>query len=495
MVRRRTAVVLVAAAAVVATIASLGNGFAYDDVPIVAENPALRGAASPLSWFGQGYWPREEGAANYRPWTMWMFNLQWIAGGGSPAVFHAANLVLAAANACLVVVLAWRILSPAGALAAGLLFAVHPVHVEATGNVVGQAELWMALFVLGGCVLALAATRPLDARHRGILVVALVAAATAKEQGFLLPGFLLLAAAASGERLGPLLARERRLVILFVLVGGMLAVARTAVVGGAGVGVVAPGLRGLDPLPQVQVALSVVPEALRLLLWPAALSADYSPPMVGARPGWSAQAVGGAMILLAAAGIALLARRRAPVVAAAIAWTALAWFPVSNLVAPTGILLAERTLYLPSVGVALLAGWLVEVVTARGHTRPAMAVVVLITVLGAARSHARQPVWRDNRSLFSQMVVDAPRSYRTHALLATIAIEDGDLARAAALYARGDSLWPHDPRLLEDWAHLERRRIGCDAAIPLLERSLALDPGRPVATVKLAECRRVGGGK
>ena len=62
---------------------------------------------------------------------------------------------------------------------------------------------------------------------------------------------------------------------------------------------------------------------------------------------------------------ALLARRgdRRPLVA--IAWVAIAFLPASNLLVPTGQLLAERTLYLPSVGVALLVAWGINVVYAR----------------------------------------------------------------------------------------------------------------------------------
>ena len=54
---------------------------------------------------------------------------------------------------------------------------------------------------------------------------------------------------------------------------------------------------------------------------------------------------------------ALFARRgdRRPLVA--MGWVAIAFLPASNLLVPTGQLLAERTLYLPSVGVALLAAW------------------------------------------------------------------------------------------------------------------------------------------
>src|SRR2546425_11657522 len=47
-----------------------------------------------------------------------------------------------------VAVLARRWAGDAAALVAGMLFAVHPVHVEAVANVVGRAELMAALFTM-----------------------------------------------------------------------------------------------------------------------------------------------------------------------------------------------------------------------------------------------------------------------------------------------------------------------------------------------------------
>src|SRR5207245_11662756 len=43
-----------------------------------------------------------------------------------------------------------------GGLAAGVLFAVHPVHVEAVANVVGRAELLAGVFVVLSVYAALA---------------------------------------------------------------------------------------------------------------------------------------------------------------------------------------------------------------------------------------------------------------------------------------------------------------------------------------------------
>src|SRR6266446_4012861 len=66
--------------------------------------------------------------------------------------------------------------------------------------------------------------------------------------------------------------------------------------------------------------------------------------------------IGLACLVLWAALLVLAWRRQRRLEAYGLGWIAIAFLPVSNLVFSTGVLLAERTMYLPSVGLALAAG-------------------------------------------------------------------------------------------------------------------------------------------
>src|SRR5207237_1160468 len=96
--------------------------------------------------FAAPYWPPNLGGHMYRPLVIAGFALDWLLG--STAWFHTVNLAWHAAASVAVAALARRWMDSTGALVAGLLFAVHPVHVEAVANVVGRAELMAALFTL-----------------------------------------------------------------------------------------------------------------------------------------------------------------------------------------------------------------------------------------------------------------------------------------------------------------------------------------------------------
>jgi hypothetical protein len=164
--------------------------------------------------------------------------------------------------------------------------------------------------------------------------------------------------------------------------------------------------------------LQVVPTWLRLLAWPAHLQADYSPNEIVASVAFGIREAVGLLLVVVAATIAWFERRRAPVVTFGVAWTAIALFPVSNLAVATGVVVAERTLFLPSIGfivaVVALAEQLATGLGRRWSSTPralATACTALVA-LGGARSMARELVWNNYQRLAAATARDAPRSLR-----------------------------------------------------------------------------------
>ena len=130
------AALLAAGVAAAVYLPSLGNRFALDDGAIVERNPTAHSVGTALRAFGRTYWPPERAAGQWRPLVILSFAADWQLSGGSPAWLHAVNVVWhAAATAVLVPVLATYVPVTA-ALAGAIVFAVHPVHVEAVANLV-----------------------------------------------------------------------------------------------------------------------------------------------------------------------------------------------------------------------------------------------------------------------------------------------------------------------------------------------------------------------
>jgi len=157
-VRARSVYLAVAACAVIVYLGALWNEFVWDDQVIVLGNPLVQTWAGLATAFASPYWPPFVGGYLYRPLTLLTYVLDWHIGGA--AWFHVVNLSWHAGVSALVAVLARRWAGDAAALVAGMLFAVHPVHVEAVANVVGRAELMAAAFTLLAVYAAVEADRP-----------------------------------------------------------------------------------------------------------------------------------------------------------------------------------------------------------------------------------------------------------------------------------------------------------------------------------------------
>ncbi|MGH7701886.1 MAG: tetratricopeptide repeat protein, partial [Gemmatimonadales bacterium] len=240
--------------------------------------------------------------------------------------------------------------------------------------------------------------------------------------------------------------------------------------------------------------LGVVPEWTRLLLWPAHLRADYSPPGFDAANHLGLPQVSGLLLLAGGVAAMVALRRSAPVAGFGLAWCALALAPVSNLVFPTGVLLAERTLFLPSAGLCLALGALVGTLAPRLARRalPRAAVILGVgTILsaGLVSSARRQRIWRDTETLFARTLLDAPTSYRAFWTYGTVIYGKGRGPEAEAALRHAVELYPHDPQVYEELGQMLRRRGDCVDALPLLARALEIDAGRVVARSRLFYCR------
>ena len=504
---RRHAVWIVAVLAVAASITGLRNGFALDDVHIIVENGRVHSLGHAWQLFGQTYWPPIEGASLYRPLTMLLFAVEWVVGNGSPLPFHAMNIVLYAGVCVAFYRLLREIADPNVALIASALFAVHPVHTEAVANVVGQAELLVAI------ALFLAVERYIRARRSGNVGWRDVATISAiylggclsKEHAIILPGLLVVSEVLINRGEESLPARLKKLAPTFVglaIIAIAFVTVRAAVTGGFRGG--SNELFGNEPYyARVLTMLTIVIEWLRLLFWPAQLSADYSFPRTRIATVPDIDMLPGVLVIIGCAVIAWRVRRTTPVVTFAFLWIAVTLAIPSNLVLVTGFVLAERTLFLASAGVTLMVAvgtvhlWNSVEDGSRAVHQGLAAAVALLVVCGVARSAMRNPVWRDNQTLFYQTVEDVPFSSRAHWMLAEYLANSGhpreavdDMMLAVVLGRKNDAV------VVAFGADLLQSANMCSRAMPLYKRALSMKPKdeqlRTNASLCLMKLGRVG---
>ncbi len=497
----RWSVALVLAVALAASVTGLANLFAYDDIPIIVENPMVTQWHRLGEYLTDSYWGPSRGNSLYRPLTVIAFALEWVAGKGSPFPFHLANVLLYALTSVCLLLLFRSLLPKGAALVAGVGFAAHPVHVEAVANVVGQSEMWTAIPML------LAVTAYIRDRQQGPLrtrTVWLIAGCLAwalghKEHGIVLPALLLMTEVVFRGRgfADPAggVSQQWSLARASVLIVAGYIILRLSILGGFAGDAPHPALEGVPMGRRLWVMLGLVPEFVRLFLYPAQLHPDYSPQAIPFLDAPSLGHVPGAAVLLAALALFVWAWRRDRIAAFALLWIGLTMGPTANILIPTGVLIAERTLFLPSAGVMLLVGRAVQLAWPRVRSYRARWVRVAIPALGAvllvaatAHSADRQTVWVDNPTLFSTMVVEAPTNFRAHFALGELFGAATSWKRAEMHLRTADSLYPGYDLLELSLARVLHFDDRCPDALPVYDAVLARRPDAEIASIGRTAC-------
>jgi protein O-mannosyl-transferase len=505
-VSARTFAVCVAVIAAAVYANSVMNGFALDDVYIVQMNGRVHDLTSFARIWLTPYWPflgHELGL--YRPLTIFLFAVQWSLGDGAPWVFHVTNIALHALVTTLAFLLLQRFTTSTAAFVGALVFAVHPVHTEAVANVVGQAELVAAAAIMAACLVH--AGRPDGTRiswaRRLALTVLFLVALTAKENAVVLPALLVLVDLTQRRvRLSRRGAREYAgdMWMPMFLLGSALALylaIRYGVMDGSITGSnAAPAMPYLREEYRLLNALRAFPELLRLLFLPLDLAADYSPavilPVDDVRP----MVLLGALLVVVIVFLAVLTPWR-PHIGFPAAWFIITIITVSNLFFPIGVLVAERTLYLPSFALSALIAFAWHAGERRGAHRQlgvAAAAVAVFVVLFGVRTWLRNPDWRNTNTVWEAMYRDHPHSYRSQWVRASLLYASGRPDLAERHYRLAHAIYDRDTQFTTDFANFLMSRGNYVEAVPLLEHAHAVGPRR-TSTVSILAYAYVATGR
>jgi hypothetical protein len=486
------------AIAAVAALVGIRNDFAYDDLFVVAANPVVKDIAHWWRIFSEPYWPRSMGADGYRPLTILGFAIQWASAGGKPWLFHAVNIALCALSAVAVFYLARTCLPVGAAWLAGALFAVHPVHVEAVANVVGQSELLVACLIIPAVTLYVTGRNGngLTIGRMAAILLLYALACLAKEHGIVLPALLLAAELTIVVDKAPIRARFVRLrPFVFALAATGLAYLwlhqQVSSQVATGFHPYVPfSSNHLDTTERWWTMFGLAPDWIRLFLWPQHLSSEYGPPEYPVVKSFALYQVPGMLIVAAIIVLMFVGRRRSPAASFGIAWTLLALLPTSNFVVPSGILMAERTLFLPSVGVVIALGAAVPWIYARLRSPAAEATAAVLAasliLAGGWKTFDRTQVWKNNDTLFNQALEDAPYVYRSHFMMGAWLFTKQHLIEGEKQYRLALAMYDRDPYVWYSMGQEYMNHRMYKAAIPFFRKAIEVDPTVYEARARLA---------
>ena len=428
--------------------AQFPGGFALDNRFIILDDPRLHSATKENAQliFSKDYWWPKGIAGLYRPVTTlsYLFNFAVLGNKDHAVGYVIINVLLHWANAMLVYFLALILLEnywPAAVTAA--LFAAHPLGTEVVTNIVGRADEFAALSVLGGLLLYAKSATVTGWRRVPWLCGLMMTTAFGifcKESAVVVVGAVV--AYDFVYRV-----QRRRPKWLSNLVSNFWGFFRTGYVW------LIPPLIGLwvirahvfanlppPELPFVDnplvdagfltsrlTAIKVIGYYLGLLVWPRSLSCDYSynqiPLMSWRFCAWDDwKAVIAMLAVITITVIAVRQFRRNKAVCFFILFGFICFLPASNLIFICGTIMAERLMYLPMIGFAGCAVIAVYSVARRlpptrlsGLALPTLCVIVF---LYGMRTFARNFDWRDDITLWTSAVRVCPNSFKTHKSMA-----------------------------------------------------------------------------
>ncbi|KAH8413666.1 hypothetical protein KR222_003100, partial [Zaprionus bogoriensis] len=443
-------------------------GLVFDDISAIRDNKDLRPSTPLRNVFLNDFWGtpmrKEQSHKSYRPLTVLTFRFNYLLHALEPFGYHLVNLLLHIA-VCLLWRRVCRLLlrqcasnevsscssssssSSAShntcAFVASLLFATHPVHTEAVTGVVGRAELLSSICFLGAFLSYAHATSHSPRRTNWpalclCFASCLLASMLCKEQGITVAGICAVYELFVVQQLRPLqlfhsvlrlfeeqppakavsaTARRwsstlwKRLAFLVSITLALL-VGRVYVMGSQ-----LPIFTRFDnpasaadtPVRQLTYGYLIYLNSW-LLLCPTLLCCDWTMGTVPLLEGFSD--VRNVATLCTFLGLAALMTKaccthnlpQSRTLLMCLGWLVLPFLPASNLFFPVGFVVAERILYMPSMGYCLLVAYGFEQLKLRwrshGHRLLLQAALVALLLSHALKTHQRNWDWRSEYSLF-----------------------------------------------------------------------------------------------
>ncbi|MCX8036953.1 MAG: tetratricopeptide repeat protein [Candidatus Sumerlaeia bacterium] len=451
-----------------------GHGFVWDDVPVIAENEFLKSAGAWWRCFTRdfGLEITRQPAGYYRPLVFLSFWANYVLGGVAPSHYHLTNVLLHGANSVLVYAVIARLMGRLTGGLAAAVFAVHPVHAESVAFVAGRSDLLCAMFLLL-TVLATMQTflAPVPKRRFWLAAAAglYLAALLSKELAVALPGALLAYGLVHRYRVRNLvrlcapMALLATIYLLFRLICFPMG-----------------GPKGMMP-----VEGGFAERLARLLFLYAAQQSFPVIPTLGAdvltRRAWVDAAALGLLALLV-----VLARPRRHA-ADAVAWLAVFLAPTLWVNLFKAIELSDRFAYVPSAGMAALAGlaagryWR-SLPVSRAAT---VAIVVAFFALGTLYAS----MWKTEVSLWAASVRYHPDCGRCYFNLGNAYRKAGNPTMAVRSFYKATRLLPDAERRCWAYANLARvlAETGEDVmAVEACRKAVELRPNRPMLRLFLA---------
>ncbi|MBT8189409.1 MAG: DUF1736 domain-containing protein, partial [Bacteroidia bacterium] len=412
---------------------TLNHGYVLDDDLVCAKN---RYVSSGFSGIGDIFTHSlHEGFTgtpdrNYRPVMMAAFAIEKQFFGESPQTHHFFN-VFWYALACGLLFLTLRLIfkehNQLLPLGIALLFAAHPIHTEVVANIKSRDEIFLFLGLMGTVYSVMKYCQKGNLKWLLFGLAAYLFAALSKESGLAVLGIVPLTAYFFGGQNKTRLFKTTGYFLIPVILYFLLYFNATGD-SGQQLGITDNSLYAAESLlDRLATAIAMMGDYLWLLVFPVSLSYDYSAFQVPIMAWTDFRPIVSLIVWAGLAGFTLwsIVKGNKNLVAYGIGFFLIMFGMVSNVFFLTGVTMAERLLFSPSLGFCMILGYyMYEFLFKKGYSNYFYGLLGVIFVLYSFKTFDRNAVWKSDATLFSTGIHTAPNSSRSNTFYGTSLFEE-----------------------------------------------------------------------
>ncbi len=471
--------------------------YTLDDPTVTKDNRIVKsgfaGIATILKtdyWFG--YKNESVRGAVYRPMPLILAAIEWQIMPDNPAFYHLINILLYAILSMLLFLLLYNLLSlykaqnePLNLLFAfitTMLFVAHPIHTEVVASIKSQDELLCFLFGLSTMLFTLKFIESNSIYQLIPLGISFFFTLLSKESGItfilLIPLMLFLFTKSDTRKI---LTATSILVILLVIYLLIRSQVLKSIPDNPNQNALNNSLYAIpDFVSREATAFYILLRYLFLLIIPHPLCYDYSFNQIPAITLSNPLAIISLLIYIALLAFAIINIRKKNILSFAIFFFLITLAPVSNVFMVIGSTMAERLLFMPSLGFCLALCFMmihllkVETIKVKIHDikqfmsaySTVLIIVLFITGIYSIKTFSRSNDWKNDLTLFSHDLEIAPNSARIHFNYGSVIYSD--------LYPKATTK--------------EQQKNTLDQAIVEFKKAISIFDKAPVYYTQLGQC-------
>jgi len=418
--------------------------FVYDDTILYVKNslikevqniPVLVQQEDTFDGLHPGY---------YRPLIPLSYVIDYQLWGLNPAGLHFSNILFHLAATSLVYFIALRLFGvSSAAMIAALFFGLHPINTESVSFITGRNNILCTSFMLAAALSYYHYRSGGKVRWLAVFALVYLAGLCSKEFAIMLPFILFFSDAVLRQldrKAWISLAMSVALILLYLTI-------RSAI---------------LDSAAGIKISIADVPHRLpgaldnfmgylRLSVAPFGQKALYPE----TQPQVSIHLIILELVVLVGLLALMYHFRNLAWIAISVGWFVLSLAPALNVIPLSGSYFAERYLYVALPGIALMVGGLYSSWRGnRAYARIIRGCIILVLCMLSLLTVLRNPIWRNDETLYTDMVRTSPSAYKGWYLLIEEYRKQGRHDEAARYWKHLIEIMKKPKGSVESWSHL-----------------------------------------